>query len=185
MCADLWTWHGQASLSTQPNPQAWDSIRFRFFMAKRPYLKCIHSIFCLHFSQSFFLFLSFAGSLFCNFPPPCNSGSPRAVLAHYPRGNVTCSDLRKLALQGTEIREPREAGRGGCQPLVWSVHASAGVATWARGARGLAARPIMRCNGPSSCVINRGNNTDTVSECTANSLSDLEDNYSRSAADRP
>ncbi len=28
----------------------------------------------------FSVFLSFAGSLFCNFPPPCNSGSPRAAM---------------------------------------------------------------------------------------------------------
>ncbi len=166
MRADLWTWHEQASLSTQPNPQAWDSIRFRFSC-----LKCIHSI----FSVFFFLFLSFAGSLFCNFPPPCNSGSPRALSAR--------SDSRSLALQGSEIREPCEArgGGGGGGGLKRSCFG------WARNmsSRRTGSRPIMRCNGPSSCVINRGNNTDTVSECTANSLSDLEDNYSRSAADRP
>lgn len=195
MCTDLWTWHGQASLSTQPNPQAWDSIRFSFSWQSAH----VSSAFTL-FSVVFFFFLSFSGSLFSNFPPPYNSGSPRAVSAHRPAGRLIIRAAMWRALiwgtlrcRRTEIREPCET-RGN---VGWWFEAAGKIPRLSRGhdmsrrrpgsraVSCLPARAIIWCNGPSSCVINSENNTDTVSERTANSLSDLEDNYSRSAADRP
>lgn len=145
-----------------------------FFMARRPCLKCIHSIFCLPFSQSFFF--SFFRSQGLCFATSHLRVTP-AAHAHYPRalirGALRCRGPR---LENRVKREEMSAAGLKRSCFGWGRNMSS---------RRTGSRPIMRCNGPSSCVINRGNNTDTVSECTANSLSDLEDNYSRSAADRP
>ncbi len=167
MCADLWTWHWQASLSTQPNPQAWDSISFRFSWQNAHVLSA-----SLYFMSFFFSFFRSQGLCFTTFhlrvTPAAHARCWRIIHAAMWRALIWGT----LRCRGTEIRDPCEAGGNVSRWFeAFMLRLGSQHELEPHGVTGsnLAVRPIMRCNGPSSCVINRWNNTDTVSECTANS----------------